>query len=306
MNRATVRNTTIAVGVLAAAALFATACSDRREGDAPPVAAGATSPEATPRRIVAFTCGAVDILTMLGELSRVIAVEEDCPAPGTEALLKIRNDDHPGQVQVPQVEAILALQPDLVIAKPTLKEAFGSSGLRMLWSPPIIDLESLPGFVEEIAAALGASERARALLEHMSGVEQELRETSAALPKVRVYYESNGLGQTAGRASIIDAMIRLAGGANIAGDAPQPNVAISAEVLFGSDPEVILLGPWAPPTEEVLARPGWSRISAVRNGRVHRITEEYRYVTLGTPRCVDGARDLLLPWIHPELGLGSR
>jgi iron complex transport system substrate-binding protein len=243
----------------------------------------------------------VDILTALGELDRVIAVEEDCPAPGTEKKIKIRNDDHPGQVNVPQVESILALHPDLVIAKADLKESLGNRGLGVLWSPPVVDMASIPAFVDEIAAALGMPERGRALLEHMRAKESEVRALTAPLPKVRVYYENNGVGRTVGRGHIMDAMIRLAGGTNLVPDDPRPYVNVNPEAIFAFDPEVIVLGPFAESPEAVCARPGWVRLAAVRDGRVHKVPEPQRYLTLGTPRCVDGCSELLVPWLHPAL-----
>lgn len=274
-------------------ALVALAC--QREPQPQSAAAG------TPHRIVALTCGAVDVLTQLGELDRVIAVEEDCPAPGTESKLRLRNDDHPGQVQVVQIESILALAPDLVIAKEDLREVFADRGLRVLWAPNLLDLETLPGFVNAVAAAVGVPERGEQLVAHMREVEDELRARTAGLPRVRVYYEINGLGRSVGRGSIVDALLRLAGGENIAGDDPRPRVDLTPEFLLAADPEVIVLGPFAQPDAELLARPGWKQLSAVQHGRVHRIDESLRYVTLATPRCVDGCRDLFLPWLHPEL-----
>lgn len=290
-------------GLLAVVAVAAVLGGCGPAAEAPSVAPAV--PGEAPRRIVAFTCGAVDIITALGELDRVVAVEEDCPALGTENKVRIRNDDHPGQVNVVQVEAILALHPDLVIAKSDLKEALDGRGLRVLWSPPVVDMATLPGFVEAIAAELRMPEKGRALLGHMTEVEASIRARVAGLPKVRVYYENNGAGRSVGRGSIVDAMIRLAGGVNIAGDDQRPSVHLSPEVVLAADPEVILLGAFAESPDAVRARPGWERISAVKNGRVHQVPTERRYVTLGTPRCVDGCADFFVPWIHPELAAGK-
>lgn len=296
-----------AILLAAAAAVLGSAAACSRDDGAKPASASAPSASApappsdgTPRRVVAFTCAAVDILRVLGLLDRVVAVEEDCPAPGTEHAVRIRNDDHPGQVHIVQVEAILAMNPDLVIAKSDLKEAFEGRGMRMLWSPAVLTMETLPGFVREISAALGVPERGEAALDRMRRIEAEIRARTAGLPLVRVYYENNGVGRTSGRGTIVDAMITLAGGRNIAGDDARPNVSLNPESILAADPEVIILGTFAPPTEEVLARPGWDRIAAVRDKRVHRIPEERRYGTFGSPRCVEACRDLWFPWIHPE------
>ncbi len=257
--------------------------------------------DGTCHRIVAFTCGAVDILIALGQLDRIVAVEEDCPLTGTEGKVKIRNDDHPGQVHIVQVEAIMALHPDLVIAKSDLEEALGNRGMRMLWSPPIVSMETLPAFVDSIATAIGMPEKGRALVDAMHAKEKEIRARTESLPKVRVYYEVSGAGRTQGTSTISDAMIKLAGGTNAAGDDPRASVNLSPEAVVAFDPEVIILWSFAESVEAVMARPGWERVSAIRNKRVYKIPEAQRYVILGTPRCVQGCEELFLPWIHPEL-----
>ena len=256
-----------------------------------------------PQRIVALTCGGVDIITMLGELPRIIAVEEDCPAPGTEKMAKIRNEDHPGQVEVVAVESIIALDPDLVIAKSNLRDTLGDRGLTMLWSPPVVSMETLPAFVTAIAAVLGLPERGKTLLADMDARVAAIRQVVAGAKPVRVYYEVNGAGRTAGTTTIPDAMIRLAGGVSTAGDDPRPSISLSPEAVVAADPEVIILGPFAESIETVENRPGWDQVAAIRNHRVFKIPINHRYVVLGTPRCVQGCAEMFLPWIHPELRL---
>jgi iron complex transport system substrate-binding protein len=258
-------------------------------------------PETTPTRIVALTAAAVDVVALLGELDRVVAVEEDCCAPGTDGKIKIRNDDHPGKLAAINVESILAVDPDAVIANPALKTALDGRGLRILWAPPYVDMDNLPGFVADIGALVGAPKRAQALLDAMHAKEAAIARRTAGLRPVRVYYETTGLGWTLGRDTVMDAMIRLAGGANAAGGIAKANVTLTAESILAFDPELIVLGPFADTEEEVRARPGWDRLAAVRANRIHRIPIERRHVTLGTPRCVDGCEEMLVPWLHPEL-----
>jgi iron complex transport system substrate-binding protein len=255
---------------------------------------------------VALTCNATDIVALLGELDRVIAVEEDCPAPGTEAKVKIRNDDHAGVQKTLNVEAILALHPDLVIARSSLREVLSPLGMRMLWPPPRMDLESMPGFVRDIAKAVGAETRGEQLLLQMQDLTAALRQRTAGARRVRVYYEATGLGRSAGKLSVVHEMIELAGGSNIAAAVDRPGVVLTNEAILAADPEVIVLSPFADPTDEILARPGWERMTAVRTGRIHRIPLDRRYVLLATPRCVQGCEEFLLPWLHPELVPGQK
>lgn len=282
--------------VVCAAALAA--CSEGEDARPPQPAPRS---ETRPTRIVALTCAAVDVIGTLGEMDRVIAVEEDCPAPGTQGKVKIRNDDHPGKLQAINVESVIALHPDLVIAKPDLREPLDGRGLRILWTPPVVTMGNLEAFVLDIGRALGAEERARQVMARMRERQQAIAKLTAGVKPVRVYYETTGLGWTVGKGPVMDDMIRLAGGLSIAGDVEKANVTLNGEAILAADPEVIVLGAFADAEAQVVARPGWDRLSAVRNKRIHRIPLDRRYVMLGTPRCVEGCEEMLLPWLHPEL-----
>lgn len=261
---------------------------------------------AHPHRIVALTVGSVDTLALLGQLDRVIAVEQDCFVPGTEDLVKIRNDDHAGPSRALNVEAVLALQPDLVIAKQDLKPALANRGLDCLWVPSESNVATIIPVVLDIGERIGVPDKAREVVDALEARMDAIRARVAPFPKVRVYYEAGRPGRTAGRGTVIDDMIRLAGGVNVAGDLPLANPTMSSEAIVAADPEVIVLSPWSDPPEAIAARAGWDRITAVREGRVHRIPEQERKVQYPSPSCVDGCEKMLVPWLHPELaGAGA-
>jgi iron complex transport system substrate-binding protein len=272
-------------------ALVPLACSR----EAPP-------PGAPPHRIVCLSCAGTDIFIALGELDRVVAVEEDCPCPGTEDKVKIRNEDHPGKLAPINVESILALEPDLVIAQPDLRQALEGRGLRVIWTVDHYTYANIPDLVRKIGKVLGIPERAQALLDGMKEKEAEIRARTKGLPRVSVYYETTGIGWTMGNVGVMNSMIELAGGRNIADEIPKTWAVITPEAIFKADPDVIIMGPWAESAEAAKARPGWDKLKAVREGRVYKIEPEQRNVAQGTPRCVDECERLLLPWLHPELG----
>jgi iron complex transport system substrate-binding protein len=286
-------------------ALFAAGCGP---STTPRDARGADSraPAAPPQRIAALTCAAVDILDALGALDRVVAVEEDCPAPGTEGKLKIRNDDLAGRRGAFNLESLLDVRPDAIVAKPDLRPALRDLPLRTLWAPTGGRYEDVEPFTLEVGALVGDVEGARRLLAAMRERERAIRASTAALPRTRVYFESAAAGSTSGARSVIDAMIRLAGGVSVAGGEDRAGTTVSAESVLAFDPEVIVLGPFAEPDAVVAARPGWSRLTAVRTGRIHRLPAEDRRVLLASPRCVDGCAKYLVPWLHPELVQATR
>ncbi len=258
---------------------------------------------ASPRRIVALTIGSVDTLAMLGELGRAVAVEEDCHVPGTEHLVKIRNDDHSGPSQALNVEAVIALRPDLVIAKEDLRPALANRGLDVLWVPTSSDIGTIAATVGAIGDRIGEGEKARATVAAMLAQVARLRERTALLPRVRVYYEAGRPGRSAGHGTVIDAMIGLAGGTNIAGGIELANPLLSAESILAADPQVILLSPWSDSPTVVAARAGWGRIAAVAAGRVFQIPEGQRQVQSPSPACIAACERQLLPWLHPELAV---
>lgn len=278
----------------AALAFGVTACAPHDESRA-------ESTEAIPRRIVALTIGSVDTLARLGELDRIVAVEADCFVPGTEGLVKIRNDDHAGPPRALNVEAVLALNPDLVIAKEDLKPALSDRGVRVMWIPNASDLDSLAGTIGEIGARLHVPEKARALIDSMRAEATAIAQSVAGLPSVKVYYEAGRPGRTIGRDTVIDDMIALAGGVNIAGDQALANPSLSSEAIVAANPDVIVLSPWSDPPAEIMARPGWSSIAAVRDRRVFQIAERDRKVQYPSPSCVEGCAQLFVPWLHPQL-----
>lgn len=280
--------------VIVASLAVATACG-AHEG------AHEERPRAQPTRIVALTIGSVDTLDMLGELGRVVAVEADCFVPGTEHMVKIKNDDHAGPSSALNIEAILALKPDLVIAKEELRPVLGERGLDVLWLPARSDLETVSRNVETIGQRIGALEQARACLSAMRTQIADIEARVAPLARVRVYYEAGRPGRTAGRGTIIDEMIRIAGGVNIAADVDLANPVLASEAILAADPEVIVLSPWSDAPDVVAQRPGWNRIAAVRDQRIHRIPEADRKVQSPSPRCVEACARELVPWLHPGL-----
>lgn len=273
--------------------LFAAACSRATSSDANP------SPHA--ERIVALTIGAVDTLDMLGELDRAIAVEADCFVPGTEHLLHIRNDDHSGPSQALNVEAVIALRPDLVIAKQDLRPALEGRGLPVLWVPLCSDLETVMQTVTLVGERIGAGAAASVLVATMRDRIAALRQRVRPLPPVRVYYEAGRPGRTTGKGTLMDDLIRLAGGVNIAADVAMANPTFSAEAILAADPQVIVLSPWSDPPAAIAARPGWRAIAAVREGRIHQIAERRRDLQSPSPRCLAACETELLSWLHPEL-----
>ncbi|MEW6746932.1 MAG: ABC transporter substrate-binding protein [Planctomycetota bacterium] len=253
-------------------------------------------------RMVVFNTGAVDILAQLGCLDKVVGVSHRCYVPGTESKVRVENDGGAGTANV---EALLALRPDMVIVEDNFRDCLEPLGVPVRWLPLDSRFEDVLRWTREIGGIAGDASGGESLAREWSQRADTLRRRTAALRPVRVYFEYRGPGETIGRGTVVDDMIELAGGQNIAGEIDAPRPRLTAEVIVAADPEVIVLSPWAETEEQAAARPGWQTVSAIRTGRIHRLTFEDRAVMLFTPRCVAGAERHFLPWFHPELSASA-
>jgi iron complex transport system substrate-binding protein len=125
-----------------------------------------------------------------------------------------------------------------------------------------------------------------------------------ATKKPKVFYELDATDPTKpftpGPGTFIDALIAMAGGQNIAADAKAQWAQLSLEDVIKKDPELIILGDanYGTTPDQVKARPGWSAISAVKNGAIFGIDDNL--VTRPGPRIAAGL-ETLAKIIQPEL-----
>lgn len=244
-----------------------------------------------PERIVAIGPSLTEFLFALGAGDRVVAVDDFSDVPA-EAKAK----EKIGGVK-PNVEKIVSLRSDLVVS---LKISDGSleqiaaQGIPVL----VIDPQSLADAARTavvLGTAIGAdgAGMARSMDEGLAAV----RAKAAGVPKKRVFHEVDASDPTklytAGPGSFIHELIELAGGINVAAGAGSPFPQISPEEIVRADPEVIVLGDaaYGVTVEQVLSRPGWSGITAVRTKRV--VPADANLLHRPGPRIVEAAEEYL-------------
>jgi iron complex transport system substrate-binding protein len=151
-----------------------------------------------------------------------------------------------------------------------------------------------------IGQAVGAASEAESIVADIQERIDEVDSAVASLDRPRVFYEIGYEPEIYGPApeSFIADMVELAGGEPITTTDPAV-FSISLERLATLDPEVIVLGDAAYgvcPTNVVI-RPGWASITAVRDGNVRPVDDII--VTRPGPRIGEGLAALTLA-IHPE------
>ena len=276
--------------LVAAASVLAAAC-------APP---SPPAPQGPPQRIVALgQTGVYETLLDFGVEDRIVAVTKLCHYPGSEAKTHIPTDGE----GVPSVEAIVALAPDLVVIAEPVRPQMEAAGLRVIGVPRADTHASVVAFVEQLGAVLEQPARAQEILRRLETDLARLRARTAGLPRRRVYFEHPSPYRTKGRPTLMQEMIDACGGVNVGGRIEIPEPVVNAEFVVEADPEVIVLGAFTDSPEKAAKRPGWSSITAIREGRVYQIRPDDRL--LWSSRWIERAERLLLPWIHPEAAAAS-
>lgn len=223
-----------------------------------------------PQRIISLAPNNTEILFALGVGERVVGVTTYCDYP-EEAKEKARIGDLQGNS-----EEIVALQPDLVVAKWTLNKNMVDK-LRKLNIPVLcVEPESIEGVyraIEMIALVTRTEEVGEKIIADMKKEIAEVQEKIAGIPeeqRVRVFIE---VGTdplfTAGNKTFVDELVRLAGGINVASEIDGYQM-YSSESVIEKNPDVILApDSYYVDVEQVInERPGWDQIKAVREGRV--------------------------------------
>lgn len=276
------------------------------------LAGAALAPGQAPQRIVSTAPSITETLFALGLGDRVVGVTTFCRYP-PEAARKPKI----GNYLRPDVEAILALRPDLVIAERSLvRQALSLPGLELRLLE--VEDEDLPGILKSIraiGAATGADARAERLTAQIQAALDAVGRRTAKLSRPTVLFV---VGRTpgrledliaAGRGSYIDELIRLAGGRNAFGDAAVAYAKVNLEEVLARDPQVIVdIGEMAQSgavTErqqrEVVRL--WAQcgtLRAVRDRRIFVVAPDL-FVVPG-PRVAEAARQLAR-LLHPEVGL---
>lgn len=255
------------------------------------------------RRIVSITPSNTEILHALGLGRRVVGVDRwsDYP-PRVRSLPNVGSDLHV------DVDRVLALQPDLVVAGlhvPGMEDnlplfeqaglpyvAVGGVGLAGVWQ----DMRVIGRFTSrEVRAERLITDTRR----RMAAVAARY---ASATPRPRVHWEWSGRPHVAARRSWVTELLRLAGGENAYADLDVESARVTLEEAVARQPDVVVAcwcGARTLPTEQrVRGRPGWEATPAVRNGRVAVFSEDL-FGRPG-PRLAEGL-ERLARLLHPEI-----
>ena len=224
-------------------------------------------------RVVSLVPASTELLFAIGAGTQVVGRTRWCDYPAAAA----RVPDVGDGIQ-PNLEAILAQRPDLVVMYQSGSNAEAAGRLREMGIPVVQLRTDLLESVGRHAILLGQ------LTGHRDEGDSLAQEFSAALMAATVSVHPSRAAPkrqtvfvptwdqpliTIGSGSFLDELITRAGGVNVFHDLPAPSAPVSLEAVAARDPDLILTTSTAEPA--FAGRPEWQVLRAVRERRFVRI-----------------------------------
>jgi iron complex transport system substrate-binding protein len=251
-----------------------------------------------PQRVVSLAPSVTETVFALGFGNRLVAVTTHCDYPaGAQKLPKI------GGFMSPSLEMIVAVRPDLVLGvngatDPVKAREMERLGLKVT----LISLASVGEIlnsIESIARLLGSPEAGEKLVERITRQFAGVKRRLAGAPR-RATLLAVGLRPlvAVGGKNYIDELITLAGGENIAGNAPQPWLNLPDEYVVAKAPQVIIeAGMGSERSESAQHWADLKSIPAVKERRVYAYRSDK--ILRPGPRIGEGLEEIAR-LVHPE------
>jgi iron complex transport system substrate-binding protein len=215
-----------------------------------------------PQRIVTLLPSLTETVCELGACERLVGVDNYSNWPASVARLP-----HVGGLDDANIELVVSLKPDLVMLSASARALGRLEGLGIrvigLELKTLADVHRVLGKVGQVLGTPGAD---RVWERINSGLDAAARTLPPALRGTSVYFEVSGGPYAASESSHIGEVLTRIGAANVVpgrlGTVPKLN----PEFVVRADPQVIMISDRN--AASLKDRPGWSRIRAVREGRI--------------------------------------
>lgn len=254
--------------------------------------------EETPKRIVSLSPALTEAVFSLGAGDRLVGVSTFCNRP--EEALDI---EKVGDAFTLNTEKLVSLKPDLVLVagsrdyETQVEKDLARLGIPAWVSGPSTVAEVLED-IKALSEVLGVEKKGDELVAALS---RELDAVRAAFPegqeKPKVFITFDSELWTSGGGSFIDDVITAAGGINVAGEVKEQYLQLSMEDLLAKDPDIILVAIPEEMAEALAARPGWSSLRAVKEGKVFFPNPDL--ISRPGPAVIEGIKEIAA-WLRGE------
>lgn len=291
------RSSLIVRALFVALVVASAACAREPRSAAPRTAddfGDTLSAGAPPRRIVSLNPSTTELLFAIGAGDRLVGRTTYDLWP-----VAARSVPDLGPGLRPNVEAVLAAHPDLVVLYASDDNREAARRLRAAGvQTAAFRVDRIADF-ERVTRALGVltgdSAAARATVDSVRRTLDVVRTATASLPHPTVFWPLYDQPLLAtGSGSYLNELIEIAGGRNIYGFMKEPSPRVTFEDLMQRDPDVVLTSPES--RTRYLADPRWRALRALRDG--HLLAVDTTLVLRPGPRLGEAARSMAL-LLHP-------
>lgn len=241
--------------------------------------------DAPPVRVVSLLPSLTETVCALDACDRLVAVDRYSNWP--QAVQKL---PQVGGGLDPNVEAIAALRPDLVLMAASSHAAvrLRALGFRVVQLEPktVPDMRRVILTLGQVLQVGGAEQLLRSI---DAGVKAAAESLPARARGTRVYFEVTPAPYAAGRGSFIGELMNALGLVNVIGPELGPFPRINPEYVVRAAPDIIMASRAS--LQDMARRPGWSALAALRGGRVCAFDAAERDVLVRPgPRMPEAAR----------------
>ena len=244
-------------------------------------------------RIVSLSPTATEMLFAIGADEQVLAVDDQSNYPP-----QVLDKPHDLSGYQPNVEAIAALKPDLVLIGDDtsgLSKQLDALGLATWVGLAATSFDDVYTQIEQLGALTGHIGEAAELVSKMqSEIDAAVKATPQPTKPLTYFHELDNTYYSVTQNTFIGQVYALFGLQSIAdlqevsSDYPQ----LSAESIIQADPDFIFLadGGFGESPETAAARPGWANLKAVTGGHV--VVVDADIASRWGPRVVDYVKDI--------------
>jgi iron complex transport system substrate-binding protein len=240
-----------------------------------------------PEAIVSLSPTATEMLFAIGAGGQVVAVDDQSNYPSEAPVTDLTGLS-------PNVEAIAGYDPDLVVVSfdpGDLIDSLDTLGIPAVLEPAATSLDDVYAQIAQLGRATGHSDGAEALTASMMAGIADAYEGADSGDELTYYFELDPTYFSVTSSTFIGELLAPLGLSNIADPADPDGYGypqLSAEFIIGADPDIILLADTVccgQNTESVAARPGWENLTAVAQGNVISLNDDF--ASRWGPRVVD-------------------
>lgn len=224
--------------------------------------------EKEPEKIVSCAPNITEMIFELGAGDRLVGRTDYCDYPS-----EVADISSVGLIDNPDLEMIISLEPDVVIATTFSDEGIAtlkSAGIPVLVFHEEGTVDGVYTMISNMGKVLNLNQEANLIIEEMKTSLAEVSEKIEGMESPTVYYVV-GYGEygdyTAGGDTFVGGLLELAGGDNIAKGISGWN--ISLETLIEKDPEIIIISEYI--KDDFMSAPHYCDLTAVKEGRVYTI-----------------------------------